>query len=131
MRAADAIDRVVRTNLDAFEPKDRWAMDWYYPVMTGTMEGAQAKDRLASLWNTFAMGGLGIRCVSDEPWVTAAETAECSLAHSALGDIDTAVRSLWRYAKALPLKIRDPITMGEGCTPLVERRIGGARTLTK
>ena len=47
------------------------------------------------------------------------------------GDIDTAVRSLWRYAKALPLKIRDPITMGEGCTPLVERRIGGARALTK
>ena len=94
LRAADAIDRVVRTNLAAFEPKDRWAMDWYYPVMTGTMEGAQAKDRLASLWNTFAMDGLGIRCVSDEPWVTAAETAECSLAHSALGDIDTAVKLL-------------------------------------
>ena len=60
LRAADAIDRVVRTDLGAFAPKDRWAMDWYYPVMTGTMEGAQAKDRLSSLWNTFAMDGLGI-----------------------------------------------------------------------
>ena len=46
-------------------------------------------------------------------------------------DIDTSVRSLWRYAKALPLTIDDPITMGEGCTPLVERRIGGARALAK
>ena len=91
LRAADAIDRVVRADITAFEPKERWAMDWYYPVMTGTMEGAQAKDRLASMWDTFAMPGLGIRCVSDEPWVTAAETAECSLAHSALGDFDTAI----------------------------------------
>jgi hypothetical protein len=90
LRAADAIDQVVRNDLDAFEPKERWAMDWYYPVMTGTMEGAQAKGRLASLWNTFVMEGLGVRCVSDEPWVTAAETAECALAHAALGDITTA-----------------------------------------
>ena len=94
LRAADAIDTVVRTNLSAFEPKDRWAMDWYYPVMTGTMDGTQAKYRLASLWATFAMDGLGIRCVSDEPWITAAETAECSLAHSALGDSDTAIKLL-------------------------------------
>jgi threonine synthase len=28
------------------------------------------------------------------------------------GDIDSSVRSLWRYAKALPLIINDPITMG-------------------
>lgn len=94
LRAADAIDRVVRTDISAFEPKERWAMDWYYPVMTGTLEGTAAKDRLASMWNTFAMPGLGIRCVSDEPWVTAAETAECSLAHSALGDADTAIELL-------------------------------------
>ena len=105
LRAADAIDRVVRTDLGAFAPKDRWAMDWYYPVMTGTMEGAQAKDRLSSLWSTFAMDGLGIRCVSDEPWITAAETAECSLAHSALGDIDTAVALLsWTSAPLTPVR---------------------------
>jgi hypothetical protein len=90
LRAADAIDHVVRTDLSAFAPKERWAMDWYYPVMTGTMEGSQAKDRLASLWDTFVMDGLGVRCVSDEPWVTAAETAECALAHAALGDTSTA-----------------------------------------
>ena len=32
------------------------------------------------------MDGLGVRCVSDEPWVTAAETAECALAHVAAGE---------------------------------------------
>jgi threonine synthase len=40
-------------------------------------------------------------------------------------------RSLWRYAAALPIEIRDPIRMGEGCTPLVERRWDGALTLFK
>ncbi|MBV9907259.1 MAG: pyridoxal-phosphate dependent enzyme [Hyphomicrobiales bacterium] len=33
--------------------------------------------------------------------------------------IDSGLRSLWRYAAALPLEVRDPITMGEGLTPLV------------
>jgi hypothetical protein len=28
--------------------------------------------------------------VSDEPWVTASETAECAIAHSAIGDQQTA-----------------------------------------
>ena len=29
-----------------------------------------------------------MRCVSDEPWVTASETAECALAFAAIGDFD-------------------------------------------
>jgi threonine synthase len=40
-------------------------------------------------------------------------------------------RSLWRYAAALPFIPDDPITMGEGCTPLVPRVIGGASVLVK
>ena len=47
------------------------------------------------------------------------------------GDIDTSIRSLWRYSRALPLSVPDPITMGEGCTPLIERRWQGARALMK
>ena len=46
---------------DEFEPKDRWAMDWYYPVLTGAMVGEEAKARLADGWSTFAMEGRGIR----------------------------------------------------------------------
>jgi threonine synthase len=40
--------------------------------------------------------------------------------------IDTGKRSLWRYAAALPVDVPDPITMGEGCTPLVSHKWGGA-----
>jgi threonine synthase len=47
------------------------------------------------------------------------------------GDIVAERRSLWRYAAALPFPIREPVTMGEGCTPLVERRWDGARALFK
>ena len=65
-------------------------MDWYYPVLTGCLTGEAAKARLADGWELFAMDGKGIRCVSDEPWVTASETAECSIAHAVLGDLSTA-----------------------------------------
>lgn len=40
-------------------------------------------------------------------------------------------RSLWRYAAALPFVPEDPISMGEGCTPLVPRVIAGASALLK
>ena len=47
------------------------------------------------------------------------------------GGIVAERRSLWRYAAALPFRIDDPVTMGEGCTPLVEQRWYGARALFK
>ena len=87
---AEQIDRVIQNQPNAFEPKDRWAMDWYYPVLTGALTGDAAKSRLNSQWDLFVMPDLGVRCVSDEPWVTASETAECSLAFSAIGDVETA-----------------------------------------
>lgn len=40
--------------------------------------------------------------------------------------IDTSVRSIWRYRAAFPFEVKEPITMGEGCTPLVTKRFGGA-----
>ncbi|AXK35172.1 pyridoxal-phosphate dependent enzyme [Streptomyces armeniacus] len=40
--------------------------------------------------------------------------------------VDTRTRSLWRYRAALPVDIPDPVTLGEGCTPLVAKRWGGA-----
>lgn len=39
-------------------------------------------------------------------------------------DIDTRERSLWRYRAALPVSIREPVSLGEGCTPLVRKRWG-------
>lgn len=88
--AADAIDHVIATDLGAFEPKDRWAMDWYYPVMTGALTGVRAKSRMAEKWDDFVLEDRGVRCVNDEQWVTAAETSECAIAHCAIGDRETA-----------------------------------------
>jgi threonine synthase len=41
-------------------------------------------------------------------------------------DIDRSARSIWRYRAALPVTIAQPITLGEGCTPLVEKPWGAA-----
>lgn len=90
LEAADRMREAVATRPEAFASKERWAMDWYYPVLTGVLTGDEAKRRMASGWDTFVMEGLGIRCVSDEPWVTASETAECALAFAAMGDTSTA-----------------------------------------
>ncbi|WP_240782520.1 pyridoxal-phosphate dependent enzyme [Roseococcus sp. SYP-B2431] len=46
-------------------------------------------------------------------------------------DIERGLRSIWRYAAALPFLPVRPITMGEGCTPLVEHEVGGTTTLLK
>jgi threonine synthase len=45
--------------------------------------------------------------------------------------IDGAARSLWRYRAALPLPVTAPISMGEGCTPLLRRRLHGAEVHLK
>jgi len=97
--AASVMVEAVADRPDAFEPKTRWAMDWYYPVLSGALVGEAAKARLAESWDAFAMEGKGIRCVSDEPWVTASETAECALAYAAIGDRDTAC-DLLRWTRA-------------------------------
>ncbi|MGH9264419.1 MAG: prenyltransferase [Acidimicrobiales bacterium] len=89
--AADALGRVIATEpAGAFLPKDRWAMDWYYPVLVGAVTGEAARARLAGAYGRFVIDGLGVRCVAVKDWVTAAETAECALAHLAAGDGGTA-----------------------------------------
>lgn len=45
--------------------------------------------------------------------------------------IDTSTRSLWRYRDAFPFAVKDPITMGEGMTPLVPKTIAGVPVLLK
>jgi hypothetical protein len=66
-------------------------MDWYYPVLGGALRGEDADRRLASEWDTFVVPGLGVRCVSDEAWVTAAETCELVIALDACGMRDRAL----------------------------------------
>ena len=58
----------------------RFAMDWYYPVLAGVFGTPESADRLERSWNRFVIEEHGCRCVSNEPWVTVAETAELVLA---------------------------------------------------
>ena len=92
--AADRLQRVIADEPAAFLPKDRWSMDWYYPVLVGAVTGQAARERLAGGYDRFVMDGLGVRCVADKDWVTAAETAECAMAHLAAGEPATAGRLL-------------------------------------
>lgn len=100
---AARLDRVIRDDPDAFAPKHRWAMDWYYPVLCGVIRGETGRDRLAHRREAFTIDGWGIRCVSDRPWITAAETCECAIAHLAVGDRAGALR-LFGWAQ----RLRDP-----------------------
>ncbi len=100
VESRDRLVNVIANHPEAFEPKERWAMDWYYPVMTGAIVGDDARKHMANGWETFAMPGKGIRCVSDRPWVTAAETCECVIAHLAAGERSTAF-TLFTWAQAL------------------------------
>jgi hypothetical protein len=70
---------------ERFLEKERWAMDWYYPILAGVLRGHAAEARVAAKWETFVAEGRGVRCVSDQPWVTAAETCELVLALDAIG----------------------------------------------
>ncbi len=74
-----------------WESKARYSMDWFYPVLTGVYTGAEARARLAARWDEFVEKGLGCRCVSDEPWVTIAESCELVMALLAAGDHARAV----------------------------------------
>jgi len=55
-------------------------MDWFYPILTGVVQASAAHQRILARWETFVEEGFGCRCVSDEPWVTVAESCELTLA---------------------------------------------------
>jgi hypothetical protein len=68
--------------------KFRYSMDWFYPILSGAITDADAQQRIEQYWKKYVIQGQGVRCVSDEPWVTLAETSELSLALSAMGNVD-------------------------------------------
>jgi hypothetical protein len=90
--AAGRLGHALREHEAQFEPKSRFSMDWYYPVLGGAVRGRPAERRLEARWDDFVVSGLGIHCVDDHPWVTGAETCELALALDALGRRDAAAR---------------------------------------
>ncbi|GAB6897230.1 glucosidase family protein [Kineosporia succinea] len=84
--AADRLQHALLHRPGAFVDKSRFSMDWYYPVLGGALRGDAARERIDRGWDTFVVPGSGIRCVSDRPWVTGAETCELALALASVGD---------------------------------------------
>jgi hypothetical protein len=98
--AAGRLGHAVAHHPSAFARKDEFAMDWYYPMLSGALDGEAGRRRIEAQWDTFVMEGLGVRCVSTNDWVTAAETAELVMALDALG-MDDAARCVFRWAQGL------------------------------
>jgi hypothetical protein len=89
LRARDRLGQTLRHHPECFdrtwETKERYSMDWFYPVLTGVITGKAAQQRIENKWATFVEVGKGCRCVSDEPWITVAESCELTLALLAAG----------------------------------------------
>ena len=92
-------DRFDRT----WPSKDRYSMDWFYPVLTGVYTGAAASDRLDSRWTDFVVPDLGCKCVEEEPWVTVAETCELIMACTRAGQKKRAL-TLWQDIQQFQLE---------------------------
>ncbi|MFI5617503.1 prenyltransferase [Streptomyces sp. NPDC051567] len=84
--AAGALGHAIRRHPERFLDKNRYSMDWYYPVLGGAVTGAQAAARIAERWDEFVVPGLGVRCVLPNPWVTGGESCELALALWAMGE---------------------------------------------
>jgi hypothetical protein len=70
--------------------KAHYSMDWYYPVLCGAVTGEEARKRIDRSWDKFVVPEWGVRCVSDQPWVTTAEGSELVLTLAAIGDFERA-----------------------------------------
>ncbi|QKW06237.1 prenyltransferase [Streptomyces sp. NA04227] len=92
--ALGALGHAIRSHPERFLDKDRYSMDWYYPVLGGALTGEAAKARLEEGWDRFVVPGLGVRCVVPNPWVTGGESAELALALWAVGESDRALAIL-------------------------------------
>lgn len=101
--AAADLGHAVRAHPERFLPKDRYSMDWYYPVLGTALRGPAALERIDAGWSRFVHPGFGVRCVDDHPWVTGGETCELAIALWAIGRVGQA-RELMRQITA---RLRD------------------------
>lgn len=87
-QARDRLSGLLRGDLQRFRETDledqdgRYSMDWYYPVLGGSMRGVRGRQRLldSGMLDAYLEEGVGCRCVADQPWYTTAETCELVMA---------------------------------------------------
>ena len=66
--SAARLAHVIAHEPDAFAPKHRWAMDWYYPVLTGVVAGDDGPSGWRHAFDTFVDGRPG-RALRERPAV--------------------------------------------------------------
>ena len=79
---------------DLKKDRSRFSMDWYYPILGGINSKNRINVLTTKIKDSFWIQDLGIKCVSDEPWVTVAETSECSIAYKKIGEDKIALELL-------------------------------------
>jgi hypothetical protein len=84
-KARELLGKCVRQPQQGFMNKSRYAMDWFYPILSGMLSREQMHARLDSYWEEFVEKDLGCLCVLDEPWVAVAESCELAIALQAAG----------------------------------------------
>ncbi|UCD85607.1 MAG: phenyltransferase domain-containing protein [Deltaproteobacteria bacterium] len=90
-KALKKLEHALRNRPDLFNTtKSRYSLDWYYPVLCGAVTGIDARRRIEKYWDNFVVPGWGVRCVSDRPWVTMAETSELVLTLAAIEEYQQA-----------------------------------------
>ncbi len=86
-QAFENLGNSIQENLHVYNvSKSRFSMYWFYPILSGALRGEKAQARIDKYWSKYMIEGQGARCVSDEPWVTIAETSELVLALDAMGN---------------------------------------------
>ena len=92
--ASQGLARAIREEPHRFdivgENKRGYAMNWYYPVLSGIITGNKAKQHIQARWQEFIVDGWGCLCSLDRPWVTVAETCELILALVRIGELEKA-----------------------------------------
>ena len=93
-RASERLLKAIKEHPELFdrmgENKRRYSMNWFYPILTGVIEGKEAKERIEREWQDFIIEGWGCRVTADEDVTAVAETSELIIALCLIGEHERA-----------------------------------------
>ncbi len=77
----------IRNNMHNYNiTKSRFSMYWFYPILSGAITGIAGDERIKKYWKKYVIHGQGVKCVSDQQWVTIAETSELVISLAGMGN---------------------------------------------
>ena len=92
--ASERLLRAIKGHPELFdkmgENERRYSMNWFYPILTGVIEGKEAKERIEREWKDFIIENWGCRVTADEDVTAVAETSELIIALCLIGEHERA-----------------------------------------